>query len=85
MTSVERVIEYADLKSERPLETDHNTLSQMNNPWPQKGIIKFNNLSLKYSETSEYILRNLNFTVHEKVRMNSSLYVTLICIKYNFH
>lgn len=68
MTSVERVDEYANTTSERPLETDQSILEKMVKPWPHKGIIKFNNLSLKYSDTSDYILRNLNFTVHERVR-----------------
>lgn len=70
MTSVERVIEYSNLPSERSLDTDRSILGKMTQPWPQRGTIKFNNLSLKYSDASadgEYILKNLNFTVHEQV------------------
>lgn len=67
MTSVERVIEYANLPSERSLETDEVILKNMPKQWPQKGLIKFNNVSLKYSNTSEYVLRNLSFTLCEKV------------------
>lgn len=67
MTSVERVIEYADLPSERSLETDTKILNKLPKHWPQRGLIKFNNVSLKYSDTSEYILRNLSFVVSEKV------------------
>lgn len=67
MTSVERVIEYADLPSERSLETDTKILNKLPKHWPQHGLIKFNNVSLKYSDTSEYILRNLSFVVSEKV------------------
>lgn len=67
MTSVERVIEYANLPSERSLETDASILKRMPKEWPAKGLIKFNNVSLKYSDTSEYVLRNLTFTLNEKV------------------
>lgn len=67
MTSVERVIEYADLPSERSLETNEKILMNLSKNWPQRGLIKFNNVSLKYSDTSEYVLRNLSFIVHEKV------------------
>lgn len=67
MTSVERVIEYADLPSERSLETDTRILNKLPPHWPQRGLIKFNNVSLKYSDTSEYVFRNLSFAVDEKV------------------
>lgn len=68
MTSVERVVEYANLPSERPLDTDHKVMETLPKPWPQKGAMKFNNVSLKYSATApEHILHNLNFTVHEGV------------------
>lgn len=67
MTSVERVIEYANLKSERSLETDYRNLNKMPKFWPQHGLIKFNNVSLKYSDTSEYVLHNLSFVLSEKV------------------
>lgn len=67
MTSVERVVEYSNLQSESSLETDKIIADKLPKPWPQKGTIKFNKMSLKYSETSEYILHNLSFSVHEKV------------------
>jgi ATP-binding cassette, subfamily C (CFTR/MRP), member 4 len=67
MTSVERVIEYANLTSERSLETDEKSLNKMPKHWPQRGLIKFNNVSLKYSDTSEYVLHNLSFVLDEKV------------------
>ncbi len=67
MTSVERVIEYSNLPSERSLETDEETLKKMPNPWPQSGVIKFNNVSVKYSSTSDCVLKNLSFEIHEKV------------------
>lgn len=62
MTSVERVIEYATETSEGPLET-----MKVNESWPKRGTIKFKNVSLKYSEDSEYVLRRLNFEIKENV------------------
>jgi ABC-type multidrug transport system fused ATPase/permease subunit len=67
MTSVERVIEYANLTSERSLETDERRLNKMPMHWPQRGLIKFNNVSLKYSDTSDYVLHNLSFILSERV------------------
>lgn len=67
MTSVERVIEYADLPSERSLETNTEILKKLPNNWPQRGLIKFNNVSLKYSDTSDYVFHNLSFVLDEKV------------------
>lgn len=79
MTSVERVIEYANLSSERSLETDEKTLESMPKQWPNRGLIKFNNISLKYSEEFEYVLRNLSFTLHEKVSRGKKISIkTLI-------
>jgi ABC-type multidrug transport system fused ATPase/permease subunit len=67
MTSVERVVEYSNIRSERSLETsDRNVVEKMPKHWPHKGVIKFKNLSLKYSNEADYVLRNLNFTVYEK-------------------
>lgn len=71
MTSVERVIEYANLTSERSLETDNKSLNKMPKQWPQRGLIKFNNVSLKYSDTSEYILHNMNFVLNERVYLRA--------------
>lgn len=68
MTSVERVIEYANLPCERSLETDEAVLRRLPKQWPQNGLIKFVDVSLKYSDSGEYILRNLSFTLREKVR-----------------
>lgn len=71
MTSVERVIEYADLPCERSLETDTTILKNLPKNWPQHGLIKFNSVSLKYSDTSDYVLRNLSFTLYENVSNNT--------------
>lgn len=67
MTSVERVVEYTKLPRERALETDPETLAKLPKPWPNRGVIKFRNVSLKYSQDGDYVLRNLSFDVKEKV------------------
>lgn len=67
MTSVERVVEYANLPSERSLDTDPDVLKKIQQPWPNRGIIKFKNVSLRYAADADNILRGLNFEISEKV------------------
>lgn len=61
MTSVERVIEYAEIQSEPALETD--PLLNLSKSWPSAGAMVLNNLQLRYSEKTDYILKGLNFTI----------------------
>ncbi|XP_041970656.1 probable multidrug resistance-associated protein lethal(2)03659 [Aricia agestis] len=55
MTSVERILEYANLPSEEPLEPDMKALKE-NHPnlnfetWPEKGEIVFEDVSLEYEK-----------------------------------
>lgn len=65
MTSVERIIEYANLPSEPPLESDKANAPP--NDWPQHGNIAFNALSLRYAANAHRVLRNLTFHIEEKV------------------
>lgn len=65
MTSVERVSEYSRLPAERSLETDEETLKTLPKNWGSKGVIKFKNLSLKYSPDSSFVLHDLSFEVQE--------------------
>lgn len=65
MTSVERVIEYAELPSEPPLESDENYAPSKD--WPYYGNIEFKSLSLRYAENGARILRNLTFRINAKV------------------
>lgn len=69
MTSVERVIEYTKLPSERSLETKDEILKQLPDSWANLGSIKFQKVSLKYSEEGDYVLRDLNFEIKEKVKI----------------
>ncbi|EFA04472.2 putative multidrug resistance-associated protein lethal(2)03659-like Protein [Tribolium castaneum] len=58
LTSVERVMQYTKLDSEFT-----ETKKTVSFPWPSKGMIEFQNLSLKYSEFDPPVLRHLNLTI----------------------
>lgn len=62
MTSVERVAEYIKLEPEPPLETDERDGKRLTD-WPSSGSIAFSNLSLKYDENSEPILKSLSLSI----------------------
>lgn len=67
MVSVERVEEYVNLPSEPPMETapEHTPKGE----WPSEGRVKFHNLSLRYSDDSEYVLRRLSFEVEPQAKI----------------
>lgn len=67
MTSVERIIEYAELPSEPPLESDEKNAPP--DAWPQFGIIEFKSLNLRYAENGRRVLRDLTFRIDAKVRL----------------
>ncbi|KAL3283218.1 hypothetical protein HHI36_006367 [Cryptolaemus montrouzieri] len=58
MTSVERVVEYTEVEKEPTLNK-----SEPPEKWPEHGKIEFRNVSLKYSPSAPYVLKNLSFTV----------------------
>lgn len=66
MTSVERVVEYTELKSEAPWS------SQQEPPpdWPHKGQVTFSQVNLSYSPGGPLVLKNISFSFQpgEKVR-----------------
>lgn len=65
MTSVERVVEYAELESEAPWETD----KQPPHDWPKTGSITFDRVNFSYSASEPLVLKNLTvvFASREKV------------------
>nr|XP_046259914.1 ATP-binding cassette sub-family C member 4-like isoform X1 [Scatophagus argus] len=65
MTSVERVVEYAELESEAPWETD----KQPPHDWPNAGSITFDRVNFSYSASEPLVLKNLTvvFMPREKV------------------
>ncbi|EDW56607.1 probable multidrug resistance-associated protein lethal(2)03659 [Drosophila sechellia] len=62
MTSVERVLEYAQTPSEPPLESPKSV--NLSAEWPQAGHLRFQDLRMRYSPGDEDILRGLNFESH---------------------
>ncbi|KAF2894428.1 hypothetical protein ILUMI_11735 [Ignelater luminosus] len=67
MTSVERVLEYTAIEQEPPFESLPHLKPQKT--WPEKGLITFANLFLKYFQDDPPVLKGLNFTINpiEKV------------------
>ena len=68
MTSVERVMEYGEIRTEEEVEDD--STSKINNQsqirtdseaWPSKGIIEFKHVCLRYGTESSYVLEDVNF------------------------
>ncbi|XP_038070620.1 multidrug resistance-associated protein 4-like [Patiria miniata] len=65
MTSVERVGQYVDIKSEAALETDYKPPPD----WPKYGLITFEGMSLSYTDDGPLVLKKINccFRPKEKV------------------
>lgn len=57
MTSVERAVEYADVK------TEDKTAGEIKENWPKYGNIEYVNVSLTYSTSKEKVLSNVNFEI----------------------
>ncbi|KAJ8954550.1 hypothetical protein NQ318_000784 [Aromia moschata] len=58
MTSVERVQEYIEISPEKDEKTREPPKF-----WPEKGVIEFRNMCLRYSPNDPYVLQNLNFKI----------------------
>ncbi|KAJ6646818.1 putative multidrug resistance-associated protein lethal [Pseudolycoriella hygida] len=65
MTSVERIVEYAELPSEPPLESVGKNAPPKD--WPSKGNIQFKSLSMRYAEKGAKVLHNLTFNIDAKI------------------
>ncbi|XP_076004914.1 ATP-binding cassette sub-family C member 4-like isoform X1 [Genypterus blacodes] len=65
MTSVERVMEYTELESEAPWETNKRPPPD----WPSQGLVTFDQVSFSYSPDGPLVLQNLKamFRPKEKV------------------
>lgn len=67
MISVERVMEYANLKSEPPLESELKNLPFIG--WPDRGSIDMESVNLRYSENGEVVLKDLNLHIQSKEKI----------------
>ncbi|XP_031648385.1 multidrug resistance-associated protein 4 isoform X1 [Oncorhynchus kisutch] len=65
MTSVERVVEYTELESEAPWETQKRPPPE----WPSQGLITFDRVSFSYSSDGPVVLKDMKamFRPKEKV------------------
>lgn len=64
MTSVERVLEYTHLDTERSLESEPN--KKPPSDWPKHGEITFQNVFLRYADDELPVLKNVNFLIEPK-------------------
>ncbi|XP_006804146.1 multidrug resistance-associated protein 4-like isoform X1 [Neolamprologus brichardi] len=65
MTSVERVVEYTELKSEAPLETPQRPPPD----WPSQGMITFDRVNFFYSKDGPSVLKDINATFQPKEKV----------------
>lgn len=65
MTSVERILEYTRLETEP--ERKENVALPTN--WPERGLIEFNDVYLRYSSTEPHVLKGLNFIIQPKEKI----------------
>lgn len=77
MTSVERVVEYTEVKSEAPWKSQQEPLSD----WPSKGQVTFNHVNMSYSPNGPLVLKDISFTLQpgEKVRNLDKMQLGLLC------
>ena len=62
MVSVERVMAYGELKSERELETIPKKIAP-SLEWPERGAIELNNVNFKYAANYPYVLKSISFKI----------------------
>lgn len=67
MTSVERILQFTELEKEGPFET--NPVDKPSSSWPSKGEIRFDDVSLRYSESEPSVLKSLNFVIEPGMRV----------------
>lgn len=66
MTSVERLLEYTKVESE---PDNRKAVKTATKNWPEYGKIEFRQVSMRYTATDPYVLKNLNFTIHPKEKI----------------
>ncbi|KAG8835556.1 hypothetical protein FRC17_002476 [Serendipita sp. 399] len=66
IVSVERMIQYSNLKPEAPMMIEETTPRQ---PWPSDGAIEFKSLSMRYRPELENVLKGLDIKIpkHSKI------------------
>lgn len=67
MTSVERINEYTNIESEPPLESI--PANRPTERWPQFGALRFDSLTMSYTDSSPPVLRDLSFIISAKEKI----------------
>ena len=67
MTSVERIIEYSNIKGET-LKEEINEIKKDKN-WPNEGKIEFENVSYAYDDTLPNVLHNLTLKINSREKI----------------
>ncbi|CAB3379679.1 Hypothetical predicted protein [Cloeon dipterum] len=65
MTSVERVLEFSNLESEPPLESE----DKPEKGWPKKGELVFDKFSLKYKDDDPPVLKEISFKINPEEKV----------------
>ncbi|XP_030600304.1 multidrug resistance-associated protein 4-like [Archocentrus centrarchus] len=65
MTSVERVVEYTELKSEAPLETQQRPPPD----WPSQGMVTFDRVNFFYNTDGPPVLKDISATFQPKEKV----------------
>lgn len=68
MLSVERVLEYRDLESEKQPEKPQ----EISQDWPIEGCIEFRNVFYRYFAEAEPVLRGLSFVIKPKEKIGNA-------------
>ena len=72
MTSVERVLEYSELEGEAPPKTDNAPPKD----WPQRGSIRFKDMTFTYASHLPAVLHNVTCNIHSAQKVtNQCIYV----------
>ena len=67
LTSVERLDQYSSLPQEPALESEPGRKPAES--WPEFGRIEFRNVSMRYFEDEEPVLKNLNFKIEAREKI----------------
>lgn len=72
MTSVERILQFTELEKEGPFES--NPTDKPSSNWPSKGEIKFDHVSLRYSDSDPSVLKSLSFVIEPGMKVITRVY-----------
>ena len=70
MVSVERIMAYGKLKSEKELETVLRNKAP-SDEWPDKGTIEVCNMKFKYAMNYPYVLKSISFKIKSCEKVSS--------------